>query len=366
MTRARQQGDPGRTGKAAKGRSKANFLSPGTTVFIGERKLSEAEVDLFVFDTASLREAQGVGQAEWREARDGPGMVWINVSGVHDVELIEQLGQDFGLHPLTTEDIANTSQRPKWEEFPNYAFIALKMIECPAGVAQVKVEHVSLILGHNYVISFLEDEGDVFESIRQRLRRGAGCMRSKQTDYLAFCLMDAVVDHYFLTVERIGDLVEELDEELLGNARHEDIPQLHRFKRNLLHLRRSIWPLREVLSSISRSETPLLQKENQLFWRDLYDHSVQVIDMVETARDTLASMHDTYLSSLSNRMNEVMKILTIISTIFIPLTFIAGVYGMNFKNMPELEWKYGYFMVLGVMLTIGISLLVYFRRRRWI
>ena len=366
MTKARQKGEQARTAKAAKGRSKAHFLIPGTTVFIGEQKLSEAEIHLFVYDATTLKEAQGVGQAEWREARDGPGIAWINVSGVHDVELIEQLGQDFGLHPLTTEDIANTSQRPKWEEFPNYAFIALKMIECPAGVAQVKVEHVSLILGHNYVISFLEDEGDVFESIRQRLRRGAGCMRSKQTDYLAFCLMDAVVDHYFLTVERIGDLVEELDEELLGNARHEDIPQLHRFKRNLLHLRRSIWPLREVLSSISRSETPLLQKENQLFWRDLYDHSVQVIDMVETARDTLASMHDTYLSSLSNRMNEVMKILTIISTIFIPLTFIAGVYGMNFKNMPELEWRDGYFLVLAVMLAIGISLLIYFRRRRWL
>jgi len=216
------------------------------------------------------------------------------------------------------------------------------------------------------VISFLEDEGDVFESVRQRLRRGAGRVRRKEADYLAFCLMDAVVDHYFLTVERIGDLVEQFDEDLLSNVRQEDIPQLHRFKRNLLNLRRSIWPLREVLSSISRSESPLLQKENQLFWRDLYDHSVQVIDMVETARDTLASMHDTYLSSLSNRMNEVMKILTIISTIFIPLTFIAGVYGMNFKNMPELEWRDGYFLVLAVMLAIGISLLAYFRRRRWL
>ncbi len=295
-----------------------------------------------------------------------PGVVWINVSGVHDVELIERLGRDFGLHALSTEDIVNTSQRPKWEEFPDYGFIALKMIDCPAGEAEVKVEHVSLILGRTYVISFLEDEGDVFESVRERLRRGAGRVRSKQADYLAFCLMDAVVDHYFLSVERIGDMVEELDEELLGNARHEDIPQLHRFKRNLLNLRRAIWPLREVLAGISRSESPLLQKENQMYWRDLYDHSVQVIDMVETARDTLASMHDTYLSSLSNRMNEVMKILTIISTIFIPLTFIAGVYGMNFKNMPELEWQDGYFLVLAVMVTISLSLIIYFRRRRWI
>ena len=353
-------------GAKPKGRGKAHFLAPGTAVFIGERKLNEAEIHLFVYDANTVEEAHRVSQAEWRQARDGPGVTWINVSGVHDVELIERLGQDFGLHPLTTEDIVNTSQRPKWEEFPDYAFIALKMIECTAGNSHVKVEHVSLILGRNYVISFLEDEGDVFESIRQRLRRGAGRIRSKQAEYLIFCLMDAVIDHYFLTVEHIGDLVEQLDEDLLSNARHEDIPQLHRFKRNLLTLRRAIWPLREVLSSISRSESPLLQPENKMFWRDLYDHSVQVIDMVETARDTLASMHDTYLSSLSNRMNEVMKILTIISTIFIPLTFIAGVYGMNFKNMPELEWRDGYFLVLAVMLSIGISLVIYFRRRHWI
>jgi magnesium transporter len=366
MTKARLHRDHSKTRQTAKGRSKAHLLSPGTTVFIGERKRSEAEIHLFVYDDASIRESQGVGQAEWRQARDGPGVVWINVSGVHDVELIERLGQDFGLHPLTTEDIANTSQRPKWEEFPDYAFIALKMIECSPGNSHVKVEHVSLILGRQYVISFLEDAGDVFESVRQRLRRGGGRIRSKQADYLAFCLMDAAIDHYFLTVERIGDLVEQLDEDLLSNPRHKDVTKLHHFKRDLLSLRRAIWPLREVLASISRSESPLLEKENQLYWRDLYDHSVQVIDMVETARDTLASMHDTFLSSLSNRMNEVMKILTIISTIFIPLTFIAGVYGMNFKNMPELEWKDGYFLVLGVMLSIAISLVIYFRRRHWI
>jgi magnesium transporter len=240
------------------------------------------------------------------------------------------------------------------------------MIDCHTDALDVKVEHVSLILGRNYVISFLEDEGDVFESVRQRLRRAVARIRDKQADYLAFCLMDAVVDHYFLSVERVGDMVEQLDEDLLNNVRQEDIPQLHHMKRNLLYLRRSIWPLREVLSAISRSEASMLMDENRAYWRDLYDHSVQVIDMVETARDTLASMHDTYLSTLSNRMNEVMKILTIISTIFIPLTFIAGVYGMNFENMPELQWKQGYYVVWAVMLAIGISLIIYFRRRRWI
>jgi len=360
MTKARLKGDKPR------GRSKGHLLTPGKAVFIGERKLSSAEVHLFVYDLNTLREAENVRAAEWREARDGPGVVWINVNGVHDVELLEGLGQDFGLHPLSIEDIANTTQRPKWEEFPSYGFIALKMIDCHTDALDVKVEHVSLILGHNYVISFLEDEGDVFESVRQRLRRAVGRIRGKQADYLAFCLMDAVVDHYFLGVERVGDMVEQLDEDLLNNVRQEDIPQLHHMKRNLLYLRRSIWPLREVLSAISRSEASMLMDENRAYWRDLYDHSVQVIDMVETARDTLASMHDTYLSTLSNRMNEVMKILTIISTIFIPLTFIAGVYGMNFQNMPELQWKEGYYVVWAVMLAIGVSLIIYFRRRRWI
>jgi len=268
---------------------------------------------------------------------------------------------------MTCEDIANTAQRPKWDEFPTYGIAAMKMLEVDETAQQVKIEHVSLLLGDTWVLSFLEDEGDVFESVRLRIRSATGRVRGHGADYLAFCLMDAVVDHYFLAVERIGDRIEMFDDHVLNDpADQVEIHEIHRFKRGLLALRRAVWPMREVVSSIAKSESDLIREDSRLFWRDLYDHTVQVIDMVETSRDTLASLHDTYLSSLSNRMNEVMKTLTIISTIFIPLTFIAGVYGMNFQNMPELAWPMGYFMVLAVMAVIALLLVLWFRRRHWL
>jgi magnesium transporter len=291
---------------------------------------------------------------------------WINVNGVHDTALIEELGDVFDLHPLTREDIANTSQRPKWEEFGRYAFLAMKMFDVGGPERAVTIEHVSLILGPTWVLSFLEDDGDVFESVRKRLRTASGRVRKMPADYLAFCLMDAVVDHYFLAVEQIGEDVELIEEQVIRNPSPGDIHRIHRFKQQMLILRRAVWPLREVVGAIVRSESELLGERTKVFWRDLYDHTVQVIDMVETSRDSLASLHDMYLSSLSNRMNEVMKVLTVISTIFIPLTFLAGVYGMNFEYIPGLKWKEGYYALCAVMVAISVMLIVYFRRRRWI
>jgi magnesium transporter len=299
-------------------------------------------------------------------AHDGASITWVNVNGIHDVGLIEALGEHFALHPMTIEDIVNTAQRPKWDVISNYGMLALKMLDMDSNKESVRIEHVSLILGSSWVISFLEDEGDVFESVRQAIRTNAGRIRRMGADYLLFCLVDAVVDHYFLVVEHIGDKVEILDERLLVDPRQNDIQVLHRFKRDLLSLRRAVWPLREVLSAVSKEESPLLNIDTKVFWRDLYDHCIQVIDIVETARDTLSSMHDTYLSTISNRMNEVMKVLTIFSTIFMPITFIAGVYGMNFQYMPELAWKPAYFITLAVMALIAISMALYFRHRRWI
>lgn len=342
------------------------FNPPGTPVFVGERRARQARLDLFLYDADSVSEISSATLEECRNARAQHGVLWINVSAVHDLDLLHGLGEEFDLHPLTLEDIANTSHRPKWEEFPTYGFLAMKMVHRKPNSHDVIVEHVSVILGEHFVISFLEDAGDVFESVRQRIRKGAGRVRRMGADYLAFCLMDAVVDHYFLAIESLGEWVEHFEDRLLANAMQVEISSLYQFKRELLDVRRAVWPLREVLASINRSESQLLIKENQMFWRDLYDHTVQVMDMVENARESLASMHDTYLSSLSNRMNEVMKVLTIISTIFIPLTFIAGIYGMNFKNMPELEWKDGYFLILAVMVSIAFGLVFYFRRQRWL
>ena len=342
------------------------FGIPGTPVFVGERRTEQARLDLFVYDAEQVSEITSATVQDCREARSRRGVLWINVSAVHDIDLLQALGQEFDLHPLTLEDIANTSHRPKWEEFPSYGFLAMKMVFRRESGRGVDVEHVSVILGDGFVLSFLEDAGDVFESVRQRIRRGAGRVRRLGADYLAFCLTDAVVDHYFLAIESIGEWVEHFEDRLLSNSMQVEIGGLYKFKRELLEVRRAVWPLREVISAINRSESPLLLKPNQVFWRDLYDHTVQVMDMVENARESLASIHDTYLSSLSNRMNEVMKMLTIISTIFIPLTFIAGIYGMNFKHMPELEWRDGYFVILALMGVIAVSLVVYFRRQRWL
>ena len=339
---------------------------PGTAVFVGNRRRERASLHLIRFDASRLEEVEDAALERCKPVCGEGEITWVNVSGVHDVALIEAIGEAFGLHPLTREDIANTSQRPKWEEFPAYGFVALKMLEIEAAPEGVHIEHVSLIIGSDWVLSFLEDEGDVFTSVRARIRSSSGRIRTQAADYLAYCLLDAVVDHYFLAVEWIGDRIEIFDDHVLHQPNRVRIEEIHRFKRELLALRRSVWPMREVVGAISKCDTGVTRRETSVFWRDLYDHTVQVIDMVETCRDTVSSLHDTYLSSLSNRMNEVMKTLTIISTIFIPLTFVAGVYGMNFKYMPELDWRYGYAAVWMVMVTLTVLLALWFRRRSWL
>lgn len=341
-------------------------LAPGTAVFIGERRRESCRIDLLDFDPIQVMEARDVAVADCADLATTETVSWIQVNGVHDIAVIEALASSFALHPMTVEDIVNTSQRPKCEFFPHYCFVALKMLECSAGSPSLRAEHVSVIFGANFVISFLEDEGDVFDSVRERIRQSLGRVRNMHADYLAFCLIDAVVDHYFLAIEQIGDAIEIFDARILTDPRPSDIQEIHFFKTQVLKLRKAAWPLRESLALLARGESPLQRPETSVFWRDLHDHSFQVIDSVETGRDVLASLHDSYLSSLSYRMNEVMKVLTIISTIFIPLTFIVGVYGMNFKNMPELDWQPGYFVVWAVMITLGLSLFGYFRRRRWI
>jgi magnesium transporter len=355
-----------RPATTSRGMASKRGLAPGTPVFIGERRRSLARVDLLVFDEHGLEERSDVASAACEAIHDTDHVSWINVNGVHDIELVATIGKAFDLHPMTLEDIVNTRQRPKCEEFPGYLFVAMKMLSFWEDNEELEVEHVSLIFGSSFVISFLEDEGDVFDSIRSRLRAGSGRILHMHADYLAYSLMDAIIDHYFLAVEAIGERVEVFDERMLLEPRQDDIAAIHRFKRELLLLRKAVWPIREVVSALDKSESVLLRPETQVFWRDLYDHTLQVIDMVETSRDILSSLHDTYLSSLSNRMNEVMKILTIISTIFIPLTFIVGVYGMNFEYMPELKWREGYRVVWLLMVGIGVSLFLYFKRRRWL
>ncbi|KQC14216.1 MAG: magnesium transporter, partial [Methanosaeta sp. SDB] len=279
--------------------------------------------------------------------------------------LIQDLADRFRLHPLTTEDIVNTAQRPKAEEYGNYLFLALRMLTYDEGRNAIASESVSLIVGEGYLISFQEREGDVLDPLREGIRTGKGKVRSSGSDYLAYRIMDSVVDEYFVAIEKLGDHVERLDELILTAPEAGQMRELHRLKREILALRKAVWPLREEVAAVAKSESALIAAATRIYLRDLYDHTIQIIDMIETYRDLLGGMHDTFLSSISNRMNEVMKVLTVIATIFIPLTFIAGIYGMNFKYMPELSWPAGYFLVLGLMVLIAAAMLTFFRRRGW-
>ena len=341
-------------------------MAPGTMVFIGEQRQEQARIDLMQYSETGFDELGNVTVRQCGESAKLPGITWMNVTGVHDLSLIEALGRCFGIHPMTLEDIVNTTQRPKLEELPQHLFIVFKMMTWNGATDGLAIEHVSLILGKNYVLSFIEDAGDVFDTVRSRIRAAADRIRSLGADYLAYSLMDAVVDQYFLIVERIGDRIEDIDEQILTEPKSEDIKEIHHLKRDILKLRKAVWPFREGVGKIAKSGSSLVREETGIFWRDLHDHSIQIIDMAETCRDILSGLHDTYLSSISNRMNEIMKMLTIISTIFIPLTFIAGVYGMNFDHMPELRWRFGYCAVWGLMLAIAFGLTIYFKRKKWL
>lgn len=295
-----------------------------------------------------------------------PGVTWLDIDGVYRSDILEAVAAHANLHHLVIEDIYNTYQRPKAEDYEDYLYIVLKMISWDEKLNQVQAEQVSLILGKGYVLSFKEDPGDIFDPIRLRLREGKGRICKMGADYLAYSLLDQVVDNYFIVLENLGEKIENLEEELITNPSAATLQAIHHLKRELIFLRKSVWPLREAISSLERGESPLFQADTLVYLRDVYDHTIQVIDTIETFRDMVSGMLDIYLSSVSNRMNEVMKVLTIIATIFIPLTFIAGVYGMNFANMPELQWPWGYYAIWGIMILIAGGMLIYFKRKGWL
>ena len=290
--------------------------------------------------------------------------VWLDVSGLGDAALIEGIGERFEIHRLTLEDVANTSQRAKLEDFDSYLYVVCRSAEMTE--KGLFCEQMSLIVKQGVLISFQEAPGDCFGPVRERLRLGRGKMRTLKTDYLAYALLDAVVDSYFPVVEKLGDELDELEDRLLTQCSEHDIASVHSIKRDLLLLRRSIWPHREALASLVRDDNRIIAKETKAFLRDAYDHVIQITDIVETYREVCADLRELYLSEVSNRMNEVMKLLTIIATIFIPLTFIVGVYGMNFDVLPELHWRYGYWATWAIMLAIAIGMLVWFVRNGWI
>ena len=367
--------------KLTKKRSKKAGLPPGSLIHIGEKKKEEIKISILDYDETNFQEKEAKTIDECFLLKDKPTVTWINVDGIHQIEILEKLGNCFGLHPLVLEDILNTDQRPKIEDYNDYIYIVLKMLyykennplsppfsKGGIGVFSdgITIEQISLIIGRNFVISFQEGiEGDVFNSVRERIRNDKGRIRKMGSDYLAYSLIDAIVDNYFIILEKIGDKIELLEEKLVTDPTQETLHIIHNLKREMIFLRKSVWPLREVVSGMERGESPLIKESTRVYLRDVYDHTIQVIDTIETFRDMVSGMLDIYLSSISNRLNAVMKVLTIIATIFMPLTFIAGVYGMNFKYMPELEWRWGYPVILFVMFAIGILMVVYFRRKKW-
>ncbi len=355
-----------RKNRTIKKRSRKAGLPPGTLVHIGEKKAETVRITYIDYDEQNLQEKQITNIEECFQFKAMPTVTWINIDGLHDVELIEQLGRQFELHPLILEDILNTGQRPKFEDFEKYIFVVLKMLSYNVANQAVEIEQVSLVLGANFVISIQERVGDVFQQVRDRIRGAKGRIRKMGADYLGYALIDAIVDNYFTILEKLGQEIESVEEEVVAEPTENTLQQIHSLKREMISLRKSVWPLRELISGLQRSESDLIKESTDIYLKDVYDHTIQIIDTIESFRDMVSGMLDIYLSSLSNKMNAVMKVLTIIATLFIPLTFVAGIYGMNFKYMPELEWRWGYAAALLVMLVVAAIMLIYFRRKKWL
>jgi len=341
-------------------------LTPGTVEYTGEKKVEKVAISVFDFDEKTLDEKILPSAESCFPYRDSPQVSWIDVTGLHETDMLQQLGQHFGLHPLVLEDIVNTHQRPKMEDYEDYIYIVVKMLYSNPEENMITAEQISIVLGGNFVLTFQEREGDVFDPVRDRIRRSKGRIRTLGPDYLAYALIDAIVDNYFAILEKFGEQVEEMEELLLENPDPSQLEKLHIVKREMIFLRKSIYPLREVIASLERGDSTLIKKGTIIFLRDVYDHTIQVIDAVESFRDMASSLQDLYLSSVSNRMNEVMKVLTIAATIFVPLTFMAGIYGMNFEFMPELKWRWSYPIFWAVALALGGLMLGFFRKRKWL
>ena len=340
--------------------------SPGTLVHVGERKIDKVRLSVIHYTADSLTERTLDAVEEGLDLVKQGATTWINIDGTHDVSLMENIGRRQGIHPLTLEDVLNNTLRPKSEVFDNYLFVVLKMLRYDTDEKSIASEQISLILGENILISFQEAAGDVFEPVRDRIRKGKGRIRGAGCDYLAYALIDAIVDHYFVILDHVGRRLELLEE---GIDDHPDaglLDEIHAVRRELIYLRKQVWPLRDIISLLLKEESSFFSDTTRLFIRDVYDHTIQTIDTIESFRDILSGLQDLYLSIISNRMNEVMKVLTVIATIFIPVTFIAGIYGMNFQHMPELGWRWAYPLFWIVVVAIVAGMIFFFRKRRWL
>lgn len=338
--------------------------APGTLTHVGEKLLDKVSITVHDYnqDHLIIKEIENV--EECRPFTDTPAVTWVQVKGLHDLEILKELWAEFDFHLLVQEDIINTNQRPKVEDYGDQVFIVMKMISVEE--EEIRYEQVSIVLADNYVFSFQESDKPFFDPIKTRLQVQKSRLRTLGPDYTAYALVDTIVDYYFTVLEEISEQIDTLEDELIEDTEHEHLRSIHTLRRELIRFRKSIWPLRDSLNSLLRDEYVLIKPETLLFIRDVYDHLIQAIDSVDNFREMVSSLHDMYMTNISNKMNEIMKLLTIISTIFIPLTFIAGIYGMNFEYMPELKWKWSYPLVWVIMLIASAGMAYFFRRKKWL
>jgi magnesium transporter len=351
--------------QGTKKRSQKAGLPPGALVHIGDRLEERSKITVINYGEEEFFKTEVEMSEECAPLKGRAKVCWVNVAGIHEGETIEKIGRIFNLHPLLLEDIMNTDQRPKMESYDDYLFVVLKTLFYNEMEGSVIMEQISIVLGADYVLSFQERETNTFDPLLENLKNDKGRTRKMGADYLLYSLIDMIIDNYFLILEKLGERVDNLEVQLVASPKTETLKSIQKLKKEMIFLRRSVWPLREVINSMERGESPLIQSSTYVYLRDIYDHTIQAIDTIETYRDMLSGMLDIYLSSVSYKLNEIMKVLTIVSTFFIPLTFLVGLYGMNFEFMPELKSPWGYPAVLLLMLAISLSMLYYFKRKKW-
>ncbi len=338
---------------------------PGTLMHIGKDRTNGIVITRCIYDEANYSEEKNITLHNlFTEKKEG-AVTWINFDGIHDVNVIEEIGNHYAIDMLVLEDIVNATQRPKMEDYSDYIHISLKMLTYNRQTNETESEQVSLVFNSGMVLSFQEKSVDDFDSIRERIRK-KGKIRKMGTDYLVYSILDYIIDNYFLVLEKTGEKIESLEEEVLTASSKETIKKIHELKREIIAIKKLVWPMRDILSGMMKPENEFISESLLMYLRDAYDHIIEIMETIEAYKDFLAGLHDIYLSNISQRMNEIMKVLTLISTIFIPLTFLAGLYGMNFKYMPELEWHYGYYFLVFIMLILALAMVKYYKRKKWL
>ena len=340
-------------------------MPPGSIVYLGEKKVDKVTINVTEYDEAGAETYEINSVEEIDPFTDTPQVTWISVCGLHETDFLKQVGEKFKIHPLVLEDILNVDTRPKIEITDDYLFIVMKLVLFNPDQKILETEQVSFILGRSFLFSFSERTDDIFNPIKDRITSQLGKIRKRGSDYLLYALMDIVVDHYFLALEKIDERIESLDDEVIKNPERSQIESIYNLRNLLLHIRRSVYPLREIVNQLIKDDSDLLDESIEPYLRDLYDHTIHITETIEQQREVTNGLMEIYLSMMSNKMNEVMKVLTVIATIFIPLTFIVGIYGMNFPNMPEMNWPWAYFAVWGVMIAVVVGMVIYFRKKNW-